>query len=256
MNANRIGARKACLFTYFYSCKFIFKCVEVTHRAKKRLPPDYVPATSGRRAKRKRGKPPEPPTKKQRTENLKCVSQIPTTSGKTATQPCRICGFAIANKTKKVDLSCCSKKTHWKCWTNASTALTAAKTCTNIVHYLQKDRCTQRHDDGNTVKHRSCGEESSRCLDCGDIVANTDNFHTRYDCPGLNRYYMPTDGETYESATPVTKRSAAIVRSRIIASTPFIPRERDTSIRVQSDHPGSRSCASGYLDPVIDNSTP
>ena len=64
------------------------------------------------------------------------------------------------------------------------------------------------------------------------------------------------DGETYESATPIARRSAAIVRSRIIASTPFISRERDTSIRAQPDHPGPSTRVSACTDPVVDNSPP
>ena len=254
------NTRACSLFTYFVACRFIFKCIEVTHRAKKRLSRDCLPTLERRSVKRKK-KPPdkttaaaEPNTKKPKISTLSCASDAPVIRGIKAKNPCRICGYAIGSKAAKISFSCCNLQAHKKCWDNASVSAMSSVECKNVACYLLKDKTTKRHVTEKTTDVVQTGD-AYKCIDCDESIAAEDNSHTSVNCPALSRYFKPSSIEQMSCTTPIVMRSLAVVRNRFLKTTPFVPRKRDTSNRESYSRDSHQSHSLANPDITTDNHT-
>ena len=178
------GKKNVKLLTYFFACKAKFKCIEVVHRAKKRLPAECLPS-KGRGKKRKR-KPESAAhlsnTKKLKTGDFNCDVERPRRAGKVAVLPCMICGYAIGEKSKKVDFECCDAAAHHKCWVNAGNKNAVDIKCSKPASLLERDRMTAKfvHERVDTVSQPAPVAETTTYVDCSMEVSLSDNKHTMY----------------------------------------------------------------------------
>ena len=228
--------KRAGLFTYFFACKAKFKCLDVVHRFKKRLPAECLPSEVKMKGTKRKAKTSNSQSqlKKLKCGEISCSVARPRRAGKTAALPCRICGYAIGKKSKKIKFSCCGESAHHLCWQNAGTVVSSTGECSKLASLLERDKVTAKHvyDAVETVSQPPHTRSSvTTCVDCSTEISLHDKGHTLYDCPALDRYFKPAPDEDYSTLTPLMMRSAAVVRNRIIRSTPFVPTERDTSPR-------------------------
>ena len=241
--------KNAKLLAYFFACKARFKCVEAVHRVKKRLPAECLPLEN--RGKKRKRKPNSSAisgsAKRLKTGDFSCAVERPRRAGKVAVLPCRICGYAIGKKSKKVDFECCDSSAHHKCWVNAGEENATAIECSKLASLLERDRTTAKfaYEKIETVSQPAPTTETTTCVDCSMEISLDDNRHTMFQCPALNRYYEPTPGEDYSTLTPLMMRSAALVRNRVLRSTPYVPMERDPSPRRALTESSPRSSLRG-----------
>ena len=137
------------LHTFWILCRARFNTLETRARIKKHLTPYGIDPRGRAPKKRKAEDEPDPtgapivaPTARKRRIGVHylCDTLPPSRRGK-RNLTCRICGYAVTAKAKKVNFMCCDKVAHRMCW-DAQNKPDKSIVCTAVTKLLEKDKKT------------------------------------------------------------------------------------------------------------------
>ena len=240
-------------------CRHYHNVLEVSTRRKKRIS-SYGDITAPKKRKKPDTTMSGKISKRSRNDFFTCNNPIPRVQGRRQ-RSCRICGYAIIAKDKTfVNLSCCGKHAHAKCWETSTAKFfsknrAVRKHCDMISDYLSRDRLTSRPyfsvatggsqpPTGNRItsspitasvpaaavaQDQSAGNlvEPVPCKYCKRQISITEKQHLQSGCSELDKLYDPGGIElgAVGSITPLARRCAALSRLDASSGTPRLRRE-------------------------------
>ena len=228
--------------TYIMLCRNHFKVLEESHRRKKRLGLQGKIGYAKKRC-RKPGHDNANAKKVRLGNSLRCSDRHPSRPGRKRKLPCRLCGYAIASISRKIELVCCGASTHFDCFVSSSGVNpdndnSVERICSKLRHCLEKGQktvfssvksqrlatavqsqplATPTRVSSRETASQPCGNKHPPVAcryGCGEMIEIGDSRHYMYDYSALNCLYDPGGDVDYSRVTPQAHRAASMTRIR------------------------------------------